>query len=130
VTFATTEHFNLQTARAMTVSEANGRASIYLAALSSNLIALAFIGQTSRLGSAFYAFALILLPVLAYVGVVTFFRLVESSIEDLAYAHRIALLRDYYVRLSPDLEQYLVVVRGTPRQSAVPARDARPAHGS
>jgi hypothetical protein len=27
-TFATTEHFNLQTARALTVSEANGRASI------------------------------------------------------------------------------------------------------
>ena len=68
VTFATTEHFNLQTARALTVSEANGRASIYLAALSSNLIALAFIGQMSRLGAAFYAFALILLPVLAFVG--------------------------------------------------------------
>jgi hypothetical protein len=28
-TFATTEHFNLQTARALTVSDANGRASIY-----------------------------------------------------------------------------------------------------
>src|SRR5215204_4685515 len=39
------EKKNLQTARALTVSEANGRASIYLAALSSNLIALAFIGQ-------------------------------------------------------------------------------------
>ena len=51
-TFATTEHFNLQTARAVTVSEANGRASIYLAALSGNLIALAFIGQISRLGAA------------------------------------------------------------------------------
>ena len=45
--FATTEHFNLQTARALTVSEANGRASIYLAALSGNLIALAFVGQMS-----------------------------------------------------------------------------------
>jgi hypothetical protein len=54
---ATTEHFNLQTARAATISEANGRASIYLAAVSSNLIALAFIGQMSRLGSAFYAFS-------------------------------------------------------------------------
>jgi hypothetical protein len=43
-TFATTEHFNLQTARAVTVSEANGRGSISLAARSSNLIALAFIG--------------------------------------------------------------------------------------
>jgi hypothetical protein len=110
-TFATTEHFNLQTARAITVSEANGRASIYLAALSGNLIALAFIGQMSRLGAAFYAFALILLPVLAFVGVVTFLRLVQSSIEDIAYAHRIALLRSFYVRVSPELVPYLVVSR-------------------
>jgi hypothetical protein len=91
-TFATTEHFNLQTARSTTVSEANGRASIYLAALSSSLIALAFIGQMSRLGAAFYAFALILLPVVAFVGTVTFLRLVQACIEEIAYAHRIALL--------------------------------------
>jgi hypothetical protein len=119
-TFATTEHFNLQTARALTVSEANGRASIYLAALSGNLIALAFVGQMSRLGAAFYAFALILLPVLAFVGVVTFLRLVQSSIEDIAYAHRIGLLRSFYLRESPELEPYLVVVRGT-RSAAAPA---------
>ena len=111
VAFATTEHFNLQTARALTVSEANGRASIYLAALASNLIALAFIGQMSRLGTAFYAFALILLPVLAFVGTVTFMRLVQSSVEDIAFAHRIALLRSYYLRIAPELEPYLVVVR-------------------
>jgi hypothetical protein len=117
-TFATTEHFNLQTARAITVSEANGRASIYLAALSSNLIALAFIGQMSGLGMAFHAFALILLPVLAFVGVVTFVRLVQSSIEDLAYANRIALLRSFYLRVSPELEPYLVV-----------AEPSAPAHG-
>jgi hypothetical protein len=109
VTFATTEHFNLQTARALTVSESNGRASIYLAALSSNLIALAFIGQMSRLGTVFYAFALILLPVLAFVGTVTFLRLVQSSVEDMAYAQRIALLRSYYLRVAPELEPYFVV---------------------
>jgi hypothetical protein len=112
-TFATTEHFNLQTARAVTVSEANGRASIYLAALSGNLIALAFVGQISQLGAAFYAFALILLPVLAFVGVVTFVRLVQSSIEDLAYANRIALLRSFYLRVSPELAPYLVVARAS-----------------
>jgi hypothetical protein len=110
-TFASTEHFNLQTARALTVSEANGRASIYLAALASNLIALAFIGQISQLGAAFYAFALILLPVLAFVGTVTFVRLVQSSAEDIAFAHRIALLRSYYLRVAPELEPYLVVAR-------------------
>src|SRR3954451_19043565 len=110
-TFATTEQFNLQTARAVTVSEANGRASIYLAALSGNLISLAFVGQISRLGAVFHAFALILLPVLAFVGVVTFVRLVQSSIEDIAYAHRIALLRSFYLRVRPELEPYLVVAR-------------------
>jgi hypothetical protein len=120
-TFASTEHFNLQTARALTVSEANGRASIYLAALSSNLIALAFIGQMSRLGVAFYAFALILLPVLAFVGTVTFLRLVQSSVEDIAYAQRIALLRSYYLRVSPELAPYMVVLRGT---------QAAPFHGA
>jgi hypothetical protein len=119
VTFATTEHFNLQTARAVTVSEANGRASIYLAALSGNLIALAFVGQMSRLGATFYAFALILLPVLAFVGVVTFVRLVQSSIEEIAYAHRIALLRSFYLRVSPELEPYLVAVSGTPSSAPV-----------
>ena len=126
-TFATTEHFNLQSARALTVSEANGRANIYLAALSSNLIALAFVAQVSGLGEAFYVFALILLPVLAFLGVVTFLRLVQSSIEDIAYAHRIALLREFYVRVSPELEPYLVVVRGmrptapSPRETLAPS---------
>src|SRR5215213_6845421 len=113
VTFATTEHFNLQTARALTVSEANGRASIYLAALSGNLIALAFVGQMSRLGAVFHAFALILLPVLAFVGVVTFLRLVQCSIEDLAYANRIALLRSFYLGVTPELEPYVVAVPRT-----------------
>ena len=72
------------------------------AALSSNLIALAFIGQMSRLGTAFYAFALILLPVLAFMGAVTFQRLVQSSIEDIAYAERIARLRAFYLGLAPE----------------------------
>ena len=124
--FATTEHFNLQTARAATVSEANGRAIIYLAALSSNLIALAFIGQMSRLGTAFYAFALILLPVLAFVGVVTFQRLVQSSIEDIAYAQRIALLRAFYLSVAPELEPYLLVVRGPHAEALLQHKSLRP----
>jgi hypothetical protein len=122
VTIATTEHFNLQTARAATVTESNGRAAIYLAALSSNLIALAFVGQVSRLGTAFYAFALILLPVLAFVGVVTFLRLVQSSIEEIAYAHRIGLLRGFYLGVSPELAPYLLVVQEV-RGPASPERE-------
>jgi hypothetical protein len=58
ISVATTEHFNLQSARGLAVSEANGRASIYLAALSSSLIALAFVGEISTLGAASYALAI------------------------------------------------------------------------
>jgi hypothetical protein len=112
VSFATTEHFTLQTARGITVAEANGRASIYLAALSANLVALALVGQVSRLGPAFHALALILLPVLGFVGVVTFNRLVQCSIEDIAYAMRIGRLRDFYLSVVPELEPHVLVVRG------------------
>src|SRR5688500_10061277 len=55
----------------------------------------------------------ITVPVLAFVGTVTFLRLVRSSIEDIARAHRIGLVRSHYLRVSPELEPYLVALRGT-----------------
>ena len=73
--------------------------------------------------------SLILLPVLAFVGVVTFLRLVQSSIEDLAYAHRIALLRSFYLRVSPELAPYLVVARPAASAPAL-AHGARLAPGA
>jgi hypothetical protein len=39
----TTEHFTLQTARAVTVSDSNGRTALYLGSLSSSLVALALV---------------------------------------------------------------------------------------
>jgi hypothetical protein len=95
-TFATTEHFTLQAARSTTVTEASSRALGFLAVLSSSLIALAFIGQMSELGTAFYVFALVLLPVLSFIALVTFQRLVQVTGENIAYAQRIARLREFY----------------------------------
>jgi hypothetical protein len=79
VTVMTTEHFVLQTARSAGIAEVNGRAGFYLAAVSSGLIALAFIGQLSRLGTAFYVFGLAVLPTLAFVGVTTFERALRNG---------------------------------------------------
>jgi hypothetical protein len=93
------------------VAEAGGRATSYLAALSSTLIALAFIGNMAGLSTAFYLFCSLLLPVLAFIGIVTFARLVQSTNEDIALAGRIARLRSFYVELVPELEPYLEVVR-------------------
>jgi hypothetical protein len=112
VTFATTEHFTLQTARSTTVTEASSRALGFLGVLSSSLIALAFIGQMSELGTAFYVFALVLLPALSFIGLLTFQRMAQITSEDIAYAQRIARLREFYVEVAPQLEPYLTIVRG------------------
>jgi hypothetical protein len=74
VSFVTTEHFVLQGSRAWTISESTGRASMFLTAVSGGLVALGLVATASGIGSAFYAFALILLPTLAFVGLVTFER--------------------------------------------------------
>ena len=106
----TTEHFVLQGARSATIAESNGRANMFLAAVSGGLVALGLVATASSLGAAFYGFALVLLPKLALVGFVTFERTLQSSIEDTEYARRIALLRGYYFGHAPEIAPYLLSV--------------------
>jgi hypothetical protein len=110
VTFVTTEHFTLQGARSATIAEATGRATIFLGTVSGGLVALGLIGTAAGVGAAFYAFGLILLPTLAFVGLVTFDRVLQSGIEDHGYAQRIARLRGYYFQYAPELVGYLLSV--------------------
>ncbi len=110
VSFATTEHFTLQSARAATIAESTGRATMFLGAVSGGLVALGLIATASRVGTAFYAFGLVLLPTLAFTGLMTFERVLQSGIEDLGYARRIALLRGYYFDEAPELVPYLLSV--------------------
>jgi hypothetical protein len=105
VTIITTEHFNLQTARAATISESNGRTSIFLGAVSAGLVALAFAGQTSR--TTLLTFGLVLFPVLAFLGLVTFERVLQASIEDTLYLQRINRIRRFYYEAAPGLGGYL-----------------------
>ena len=110
VTFVTTEHFTLQGARSSTIAEATGRATMFLGAVSGGLVALGLIATAAGVGTAFYAFALILLPTLVLVGLATFNRVLQSGIEDLGYASRIARLRGYYFQYAPELVGYLLSV--------------------
>jgi hypothetical protein len=110
VSFLTTEHFTLQGARAATISESTGRATMFLGAVSGGLVALGLVATATHLGRAFYAFALVLLPVLAFVGLVTVERTLQSAVEDHGYARRIARLRAYYFDQTPELEPYLLSV--------------------
>jgi hypothetical protein len=110
VAFVTTEQFARQSARAATIAESNGRATMFLGAVSGGLVALGLIATASRVGTVFYAFGLVLLPTLAFTGLMTFERVLQSGIEDLGYARRIALLRGYYLDEAPELIPYLLSV--------------------
>src|SRR5438034_3302939 len=108
VNFVTTEHFALQSARAATIAESTGRANMSLTSASGGLIALGLVATATRVGTAFYAFGLVLLPTLAFVGLVTFERTLQTGLDDHLLWRRIALLREYYLREAPELGRYLV----------------------
>ena len=124
LTIITTEHFALQGARAATISESTGRAGMFLSAVSGGLVALGLIATATRVGSAFYAFGLALLPTLALVGLMTFQRVLQSGLEDHGYARRISRLRAFYFDRVPQLTDYIPRV---PAQEAISARGL--AHG-
>jgi hypothetical protein len=118
VTFVTTEHFTLQGARAATIAEATGRATMFLGSVSAGLVALGLIAAAGRLGTTFYALGVVLLSSLAFVGLVTFERVLQSGIEDHGYAERIARLRAYYFDCAPEITSYLASVP-PPRRLAI-----------
>lgn len=86
----TTEHFTLQGARSSTIAESVGRATMFFTSVSGGLVALGLVATAAHVGTAFYAFGLVLLPTLTFVGVVTFERAVQSGVEDHGYAWAIA----------------------------------------
>ena len=109
LTILTTEHFTVQGARGSTISESSGRAALYVGAVSSALIALGFIAQASELGTAFDTFALVVLPTLYALGVFTFVRLVETSVENLRYGRAINRIRAYYREFAGRQARYLLL---------------------
>jgi hypothetical protein len=98
VTILTTEHFTLATARGGTIGESNGRASIYLGAVSSGLIALGFVADDS---DRFAVFAAAVLPAILLLGWFTFARLVQTGVESLRYLVRIQRIRRWYGDVLP-----------------------------
>lgn len=98
-----TEHFVLQSAAGVTVTEASGRASLYLTALSSSLIAMGFAAQAP---GAFAPFAAVLIPTIAVMGVFTIVRLIDTGVQNLTFLAGIARIRGYYRTIRPESASY------------------------
>ena len=93
-----TEHFVLQSGRSTTVSEAVGRAAVYLTCVSSSLVAFGFFAAATHRLAPLVA---TVLPALIILGIFTFVRLVETSVENVVLLRRIEAIRRYYATLDP-----------------------------
>ena len=117
----TTEHFVLQTAISTASSEESSRATLYVMALSSSLVALGFAAPPSP---AFTPLAATVLPALAVLGLFTSVRLVDTGVQNILCRSAIARIRLYYRRLSPRASDYIVAWAGAAENDAVTAAAA------
>jgi len=106
-----TEHWSLLSHRSLGYTEAMSRASIFVAALTGSVVALALVAQATDFGDSFIAFALVLLPVVFFLGVVTIIRLAQINFEDGTWVQGMNRIRNAYLDLAPELEPYFVTSR-------------------
>lgn len=106
-----TEHWSLLAARSLTYTESMSRASIFVAALTGSVVALALVAEATNFGTGFQAFALVLLPVVYFLGVVTMVRLAQVAWEDARWVQGMNRIRNAYLDMAPELEPYFVTSR-------------------
>jgi hypothetical protein len=109
VTMMTTEHYTLQSAQAQEVADINGRNTLFIGAVSSTLIALAFIGQISHMGTAFFVFSLVLFPSLFFMGLFTFEWVLQATNATIVYQRGINRIRHLYLEYAPQMQPYFIL---------------------
>jgi hypothetical protein len=108
VQILTTEHWSLLSTRALGYQEMFGRTTIYVAALTSSVVALALLAQATDFGAETLSFALALFAVALLIGLATFVRSVEINYEDARWVMGMNLLRHAYLQMIPGLEPFFV----------------------
>ena len=103
-----TEHWSLLATRSLLWSEAFTRASIFLTVLSAAVVALALVAQATGTDEEFTLFGLVVLPVVLFVGVATYVRLMNINNEDARLVQGMNRLRHGYLDIAPELEPYFV----------------------
>jgi hypothetical protein len=123
VQILTTEHWSLLSTRSLGYQEMFGRATIFVAILSGTVVALALLAQATDFGPQTLSFALVLISVALFIGLVTFVRMVAINYEDARWVTGMNLLRHAYLEIVPELEPFFVT-------GHEPDADTRLAHGS
>lgn len=104
-----TEHWSLLASRNLAWTEIFARASMFLSALSFATVALALAGQASGFGEEFRIFALIVLPVILFLGITTTLRMDNANHHDALCVIGMNRIRAGYLEMAPDLERFFVM---------------------
>lgn len=107
-----TEHWSLLATRSMSWNESFSRAGMFLTLLSGTTVALALVAQATAFGDNFSVFALLILPVVLYIGTATYVRLVEINNEDLVWVRGMNRLRKAYLELDAGLAPHFITGTG------------------
>ena len=103
-----TEHWSLLATRSMTWNESFARAQMFLSILSAAVVALALVAQALQFGEGFEVFALVILPVVFFLGVASFVRLVAANNDEVRWVVGMNRIRAKYLELAPELEGVFV----------------------
>jgi hypothetical protein len=103
-----TEHWSLLATRSMSWNEAFARANMFLTLLTGSIVALALVAQATSFGEGFVLFAILILPVVLFVGLATYIRLLEINNEDYVWVKGMNRLRGAYLELDPQLASYFI----------------------
>jgi hypothetical protein len=123
----TTEHWSLLSSRSLAWSETFSRASMYLSTLSGALVALSLVAGIDHFGTVFTTVALVVLPVVLFIGYTTWLRMYAANYHDAMAVMGMNRIRGAYLALAPDLEPIFVMGTtddpvGMTRTMAVPPR--------
>jgi hypothetical protein len=104
-----TEHWSLLASRSLAWNESFSRAGMFLSTLSGAIVALALVAQASAFGDGFTLFALVILPIVLFIGVATYMRLGVANYHEAMCVIGMNRIRAAYMELAPDLERYFVM---------------------
>lgn len=104
-----TEHWSLLASRSLAWNESFSRAGMFLSALSGAIVAIALVAQASDFGEGFVLFALVILPIVLFIGLATWVRLGASNYHDALCVAGMNRIRGAYLELAPHLARYFVM---------------------
>src|SRR6266550_6404496 len=104
-----TEHWSLLASRSLAWNESFSRAGMFLTTLSGAIVALGLVGGATGFGEAFTLFALVILPVVLFIGVATYIRLGASNYHESQCVIGMNRIRAAYLEMAPDLGRYFVM---------------------